>query len=302
MSDDGLIDLLDFDQESLNSESEDSRSHGVPSGPTFSDDATTSGNARGQVDEIIWHDFHCDPVLDVVLRSSDNVYFRASSHHLKRESYVVLYLTPDTVVLELKFSTMFNGMLSAIPNDHMRPEDAISLDCDSTSIGLFLDAYATQGGISSIKVQSLVWLRTDSDRIRHYRNLVYKLDCARLRRPADKKYDAWCKDWPFEALKTASQEDDTVLAKNALGWCATGFHRTHLSVSSVFTLAEELRSGWRGPFLRAVLEKSRDHDSLVAKWPDSSRVDQFIQGIELIRSTSTSNEVSTSAAKKQKRC
>lgn len=35
---------------------------------------------------INWDDFHSDPVLDVVIKSSDNVHFRASSHALKRES------------------------------------------------------------------------------------------------------------------------------------------------------------------------------------------------------------------------
>lgn len=35
-----------------------------------------------------WHDMHCDPLLDVVLKSNDepSVFFRASSHALKRES------------------------------------------------------------------------------------------------------------------------------------------------------------------------------------------------------------------------
>lgn len=33
-----------------------------------------------------WHTFHNDPVLDIVLKSSDDVYFRASSYALKRES------------------------------------------------------------------------------------------------------------------------------------------------------------------------------------------------------------------------
>lgn len=34
----------------------------------------------------VWHPYYNDPILDVVLKSSDNVYFRASSHVLKRES------------------------------------------------------------------------------------------------------------------------------------------------------------------------------------------------------------------------
>ncbi|KAI9635863.1 uncharacterized protein MKK02DRAFT_33191 [Dioszegia hungarica] len=222
-------------------------------GPATSSNAISPAPKIVAGESIEWHEFHCDPIQDVVLCSKEGVYCRASSFALKRES------------------CLFRDMLANIPNSHMPPSNAIPLDFSIEAISLFLDQYAAPSAISHTTTNFAV--------LHEYRKLVHYLDCDRLKILLAGAYVIAYKDKPLELLRAASQDDDLGNAKIALLRC--GEMKEKLDSAVVFEVVSAVRELWHLPLLKCLLHSHGYHGTpttgFTIQWPTLAKVELFVR-------------------------
>ncbi|KAI9634011.1 uncharacterized protein MKK02DRAFT_38683 [Dioszegia hungarica] len=144
--------------------------------------------------DVVWDEVFGDQTLDVVLKSTvDNVYFRASSYTLKKET------------------SLYNGMFTMIPNvGHMTPEDAIPLDFDAPTITIFLACVNARAVITPYFATFPV---LQLGRLLH---IVRHADCERLLPPVEREYKRACVRSPHDWLLTAIELNDLNEVADAL--------------------------------------------------------------------------------------
>ncbi|WVW81944.1 hypothetical protein I302_103947 [Kwoniella bestiolae CBS 10118] len=145
-----------------------------------------------------YHSTYNDPRDEVVIRSSDNIHFRASRHKLMR------------------VSTFFKDILDIRPVDHSEP---IPLEFTSEVIIIFLDAIST----STVQIPYLE-VKTAKSLL----NLCNFLMSDSIQSSVTDKVIEIYLSVPFELLEIASSVNDVTLAQKALSAFDTNIVRFRL--------------------------------------------------------------------------
>ncbi|WWC99344.1 hypothetical protein V866_006245 [Kwoniella sp. B9012] len=136
---------------------------------------------------IEYHSFYNDPRDEVIIRSSDNIYFRASRHKLTR------------------VSTFFKDILDIRPVDR---SEAIPLNFSSEVVLTFLDAIST----STVDIPPL-----EKEKAKSLLNLCNFLMSDSIYSSVHQAVIASYKSKPFDLLEIAFSVNDINMAKDALG-------------------------------------------------------------------------------------